>query len=355
MITESTAQLIADALEQIDGLTIPPMPEVDRPTYDQFAEVVKRLRGKWKRGKGHVFEYDPEPALRAVLETRELPDKNPLAYFPTPMKLAHDLVSLISPGSPGLRILEPSAGSGNLIAAAKTKWPAATVVGVEADPINVAQLGAREWPTPSWWDRWCDDEIGYGDVEIMNRNFLALDERRLGGKFNIIIMNPPFSVDGDRVAWETHMRHAWSLLEDGGALMCLAPAGTWETSTRKRFVQLRSWLDQIGASKIMIEDGAFAESGTKIKTLALYAYKVADGEWSEKCNGYPSFYAWGGWLTIDNSTELADRNRKLKKKRADPNGPEFRKLYADAARQWNSGSAWGLPITDRYFEQMAAR
>jgi predicted RNA methylase len=355
MITKATAQLVSQALDQIDGLVVPPMPEVDRATYDEFAEIVKRLRGKWKRGKGHVFEYDPKPALRAVLQTREMPDKNPLAYFPTPAALARDLVSMISPQLPRLRVLEPSAGSGNLIEAIKLEWPSSTVVAVEADPINVAQLLAREWPTHDYWDEWCDDTIGWGDIEVMEGDFLTLGEDELEGKFDVVIMNPPFSVEGDPAAWATHLRHAWSLLEDGGALMCIAPAGTWETSTRKSFVQLRAWLDEIGAATMHQDAGEFAESGTQIKTLVIYAHKTAEEKWHEKMNGYPSYYAWAGWLMIDNTEKLHRRAKKLKKKGADSNGEEFRKLYADAARAWNREGVIGLPITETYLEQMATR
>lgn len=355
MITEATVQLVSQALEQIDGLVVPPMPEVDRATYDEFAEIVKRLRGRWKRGKGHVFEYDPTPALRAVLQTREMPDKNPLAYFPTPAALARELVSMISPQLPRTRVLEPSAGSGNLVEAIKMEWPAATVVAVEVDPINVAQLLGREWALPDYWDEWCDEAIGWGEISIVEQNFLSLDENNLEGKFSVVVMNPPFSVEGDKAAWETHMRHAWSLLEDGGALMCIAPAGTWETSTRKRFVQLRAWLDEIGAAIVHLEPGDFAESGTQIKTLAIFAHKVRDDEWSERFNGYPSFYAWAGWLMIDTTEKLHRRGSALKKKGADPNGEEFRKLYVDAAREWNQQGTAGIPITEIYLDQMARR
>jgi hypothetical protein len=145
-------------------------------------------------------------------------------------------------------ILEPSAGSGALVAAAHARWPQARITAVELDPLNAAML-----------DGAC--------AVVAEADFLAVD---FGGQlFNVIIMNPPFSVDGDPVAWETHLRRAFSLLAPGGVLACVAPRGTWESSSKKRLKALRGWLSRIGAKVIDHQPGAFASSGTGVRTCTI--------------------------------------------------------------------------------------
>jgi hypothetical protein len=228
--------------------TVRPLPKAAPEVYDELNDVLTRLRGAWKRNKGHVFPYDPTAAIDAVIASGRMPAKNPLAYFPTPAELAADIVRGLEVATEPMFILEPSAGAGALVAAARDRWPRARITGVELDPLNAAMLEGA-----------C--------AVVAEADFLAVD---FGGQlFDVIIMNPPFAVDGDPVAWETHLRRAFSLLAPGGVLACVAPRGTWEDSSKKRLKALRGWLSCIGAKAIDHPPGAFASSGTGVKTCTI--------------------------------------------------------------------------------------
>jgi hypothetical protein len=128
----------------VNGKAVLPLPMADRPVYDELNEIFVRLRGQWKKGKGHVFPYDPTAALEAIRLSGLMPDKNPLAYFPTPAKLAEYIAMESDEPFGGARsLLEPSAGWGSLIDAARKRWPEIEVTAVEADPLNAATLTPR--------------------------------------------------------------------------------------------------------------------------------------------------------------------------------------------------------------------
>lgn len=223
------------------------LPQMERDVYEEFNEVLVRLRGKWKRGKGHVFPYDPTTALAAVVESGRMPAKNPLAYFPTPPELAAEIVAGLDVAAPKF-VLEPSAGDGALVRAARERWPDARITAVELDPLNVAMLANT-------------------GAAIIDDDFLAVS---FGGlRFDVVVMNPPFVVGDDKVAWETHLRRAVELLAPGGALACVAPSGSWRGSTQKRFKALRSWLAGLGADVREHDPGAFSSSGTGVSTCTI--------------------------------------------------------------------------------------
>ena len=232
----------------IESNTVRPLPKAEPYVYDELNDVLTRLRGAWKRGKGHIFPYDPTAAIAAVIASGRMPAKNPLAYFPTPAELAAEVVRGIEVAVEPRFILEPSAGAGALVAAARDRWPRARITAVELDPLNAAML-----------------EGSCSVVAVAD--FLVID---FGGQlFDVIIMNPPFSVEGDPVAWETHLRRAFSLLAPGGVLACVAPRGTWEGSSKKRLKSLRGWLSCVGANVVEHPPGSFASSGTGVKTCTI--------------------------------------------------------------------------------------
>ena len=233
----------------VERNTVLPLPQADRKIYDELNEVFVRLRGQWKKGKGHVFPYDPTAALEAVRMSGVMPDKNPLAYFPTPRELAEFIANESDEpfGGPQF-MLEPSAGWGALIDAARKRWPEIEVTALEADPLNVATLRAKGYAV-----------IGY---DFLTHEFF-------GQRFDIILMNPPFSTKADRNVWVAHLRKAFDLLAPDGELSCIVPSGMWQTSETKLFRELRDWLLLHGATIEAHDDGAFKESGTGVKTATI--------------------------------------------------------------------------------------
>ena len=382
-IPEPVLDLLREA--RIEDNVLLKMPSVDRATYDAFDEVLRRLRGKWYRGKGHKFPYDPTAAIAAVIglagesvdfivmddladaadafmeehaatpaqvkvvldsitvDSGVMPAKNPLAYFPTPAPVAREVVSLLSWWPHGTRVLEPSAGSGALVQAALEKWPGANVMAVEADPLNVAALAARSWARPDWSAP--DYEI---EPEIIAGDFMEIEPAEVAG---LVLMNPPFAVKGDSMAWETHLRRAWRWLVPGGRLACIAPGNVWQGRGTKRAKAAREWLREIGAKVYDLDPKSFAESGTGVATCVIIAKKLTEADLSTPWGGggYPSAAAFYTWLVVDGTDAWAARRDKLSHLAADD--PKVEKFLREAAIHANEHEG-EIPITDRTIAQL---
>jgi hypothetical protein len=212
---------------------------------------------------------------------------------------------------------------------------------VEADPLNVAGLKARSWERPAWSDP--DYEV---EPEIVAADFLSIEPAETAG---LVIMNPPFSVKGDPMAWETHMRRAWRWLVPGGRIACIAPGNVWSGSQNKRAKAARNWLREIGAKAYELDPKSFAESGTGVATCVIVAKKLTEDDLSTPMNGYPSAPAFYAWLHIDNSSEWAERRDKLSGLPADD--PKVEKFLREAAIYANEQEG-EVPVTDRTIEQL---
>jgi predicted RNA methylase len=266
----------------VEHNTVLPLPQAAPEVYAEFNEILVRLRGQWKRNKGHVFPYDPTAALEAVRLSGVMPDKNPLAYFPTPCELAEFIANESDePFGGAMTMLEPSAGWGSMIDAARKRWPDIKVTAVELDALNVATLRAK-------------------GIEVIEVDFLAHDfgEER----FDIILMNPPFSTKADRNVWVAHLRKAFDLLAPDGELSCIVPSGMWEASNTKLFRDLSDWLLLHGATIESHEAGAFKESGTGVKTATIKMSRPATGRKQDIEHESNMF-----WILVDQERPFVER------------------------------------------------
>ena len=225
-------------------------PKLDRGLYLEVNEVLERLGGKWKGGKvsAHIFPFDPSPLFQAVLDTGLLPAKNPLAFFPTPEPIVKEMIALAG-DLDNMQVLEPSAGLGAIADTVKAMYPTARIDCVEVDDFRASILRAKGYTTA------CDDFLQY-----------PLPEH-----YEVILMNPPFSVDGDQAADITHIEHAYKLLAPGGRLVAIASPG-FTFRTQKRYTAFREFVEQNGGWN-EVGEGAFKASGTGIKTVMLWLDK----------------------------------------------------------------------------------
>lgn len=120
-----------------------------------------------------------------------LPERRPLDSYITPRATVDQMLDLVQ-GTPR-SVLDPCAGPGVFGQAARVRWPAAHISGVE---IN-QELPAH--PDYQYWDR-CD--------------FLAV---RFRERFDLVISNPPYS----NGAAEAFVRRGLSFLGFGGVLVYL--------------------------------------------------------------------------------------------------------------------------------------
>lgn len=249
-------QPVADVLRKsrVDGSILRlPEGQLERDVYTQVDKVLKALGGKWdRRARGHVFAKPIGDELATALDIGMAVDrKKTLEQFFTPADLAERMVRLAGVHS-GTHVLEPSAGGGALVDAAVATG--AIVTAVEIDPDLGLALAVKG---------------RHGGVFAFNADFLSW-RTASPVPIDVVLMNPPFS-GGKDVA---HVRHAWSMLRDGGELVAIMGAHAFFAEDRVS-ADFRAWLATIGATVNEIEPGTFKESGTMVGARLIVATKRA--------------------------------------------------------------------------------
>lgn len=166
-------------------------------------------------------------------------------YFPTPAQLASHLV-LLSNIEPGNRILEPSAGTGNLIDAILRSHQDVSVSYCEFNCFLLEVLREKYEQAKN--------------VTFVARDVCELDANRIE-RFDRILMNPPFENAEDA----THVLHAWcALLAPGGILTAIVSAGLFSRRERKA-EQFRNLLRDERARVHDVPAGSFKSSRTGVE------------------------------------------------------------------------------------------
>ena len=184
-----------------------------------------------------VHQREPEPAaaadfdamresLRAGVQVVTAPQR-----FPTPLDLAARMVELAGV-EPGARVLEPSAGTGN-IAAEVVHNTQGSLLCVE---INQTLCGGLK-------------RAGY---VVQSADFLETSPDDLGGVFDCVIMNPPF----ENAADIKHILHAQKFLRDGGRLVAICADGPRQRAALMPLADL--WED--------LPPETFKNQGTNVNT-----------------------------------------------------------------------------------------
>lgn len=248
MVSEQIMRILSQCTAQENTIFIN-SGQLDRTTYESVNKVLDALGGKWKRkAKGHIFDYDPADALASVVSTGEVPDKNPLAYFPTPEAVT-DIMFLklvIHAKEKVHAILEPSAGDGAIVAAMRNRLPAAKIVAVEIDPRRAQKLRERNLP----------------NVEVIEADFLQWQPDQ---QFDAVLMNPPFRTPSHPLAYIEHIEHALPMRATSGLLISVTPIGWQFAGNRKRLTQFREQVENEGFTRDLPDD-AFTTSGTSVRT-----------------------------------------------------------------------------------------
>jgi type I restriction-modification system DNA methylase subunit len=226
---------------------------------DDLVDRVNQLLGEYYGA--------PIPEERQPDETDLFKPKTALAknygFYPTPSDTAETVVGQVplyrGKDGPPLKILEPSAGTGNL--ARLLAQPQ-----VEKDWHN----GGSERPYRHIVDcvevhperaKLLKREGLYR--QVINADFLALqpDPNNL---YDRIAMNPPF----DRERDIDHVMHALKFLKPDGFLVSIMSAGT-EFRETKKATQFRALMEQKHAQWQDLPAGSFSSVGTNINTLIL--------------------------------------------------------------------------------------
>lgn len=182
---------------------------------------------------------DDVQAMRATLRAGGVSVAVVPDLFPTPAELARRMVELADI-EPGNRVLEPSAGTGNLVRAIFDAAPV-QVVAVERD-ARVLDATRRQWT--SW---------GNSRVDWRSADFLECNGDL--GTFDRIIMNPPFTNAADI----RHIMHARHMLRPGGRLVALCANGPRQRDALQAIAD--TWED--------LPEGSFAAAGTGVRVALL--------------------------------------------------------------------------------------
>jgi protein-L-isoaspartate O-methyltransferase len=157
--------------------------------------------------------------------------------FPTPPELAARLVRIANIRE-GHRVLEPSAGTGNLLRAIAELSKPDEVVAVE---INSRLAGVGTQLLAS---------------RVIVADFLTLNGEL--GEFDRIVMNPPFEHGSDI----KHIHHALEHLAPGGRLVAICSAGPRQ---RDAFSNAEQWID--------LPADSFKSEGTSVNTAIVVLTK----------------------------------------------------------------------------------
>lgn len=179
--------------------------------------------GEYLEFREGAREEDPiKKAERAIIGA-----KVGIDFFPTPATLAVRMASLARIGK-GDRVLEPSAGNGNLADAAKS-------AGAEVDVVEISSQ--------------LRDILKAKGFNIVDHDFDSFEPE---DKYDAILMNPPFSQRQDAA----HIMRAYRMLKGGGRLVAIAGEGVF-FGTDAKAKQFRDWLDSVGADVEALQQGTF--------------------------------------------------------------------------------------------------
>ncbi|MGE8046050.1 hypothetical protein ACQKO6_17840 [Pseudomonas monteilii] len=185
----------------------------------------------------HLVEKAEEDPVKKA-ERAIVGQKVGIDFFPTPAHVAQRMARLAGIRS-GTRVLEPSAGNGNLADAAKSE-------GGQVDVIEISSQ-LRDILTAK----------GYSVVDHDFDGFTPTE------KYPAILMNPPFSNRCDAA----HIMRAFDMLAAGGTLVAIAGEGVFFGKDQKA-VAFREWLEEHGAEVEPLEGGTFTDNALLAQTTA---------------------------------------------------------------------------------------
>jgi protein-L-isoaspartate O-methyltransferase len=165
--------------------------------------------------------------------------------FPTPTDLAARVVNLAHVQE-GARVLEPSAGTGRLIAALCSTGKSQNIVAIEINRQLADDLNRRFG---------CTQTDSLQAVEVIPGDFLEIDAGSIG-KFDTIVMNPPFASGSD----VRHITHALTMLKPGGRLVAICANGPRQQAILRPLAEAR------GGEWENLPLGTFKDEGTGVNT-----------------------------------------------------------------------------------------
>jgi predicted RNA methylase len=257
----------------IEARTLRIVEQLDRKLYTSVNKILEAAGGKWDRkAKAHMFGDDPRKILcldAGTIDTGAASNEA-IAHavangvhrglaptlFPTPSELATRMVDLAQIPL-GARVLEPSAGTGCLLAAFPGVVPFGAARQTWCEVVAVEQLQTLATHL----------KLSGLAQRVICGDFLECDDDDKMGLFDRIIMNPPFDSGADI----KHIVHALTFLKPGGRLVALCANGPRQ---REQFqAEAVHWED--------LPEGSFKAAGTGVNVAMFVMLE-------ENCGGVPA-------------------------------------------------------------------
>lgn len=185
----------------------------------------------------HLVEKAQEDPVKKA-ERAIIGQKVGIDFFPTPAHVAQRMAKLAKIRE-GTRVLEPSAGNGNLADAAKA----------EGGQVDVIEISGQ-----------LRDILTAKGYTVVDHDFTGFKPEQ---PYGAILMNPPFSNRQDAA----HIMQAFGMLAGGGTLVAIAGEGVFFGKDQKA-TAFRDWLDENGADVEPLEGGTFKDDALLAQTGA---------------------------------------------------------------------------------------
>lgn len=218
----------------------------DTLTADEYPDEVTALNGKIadaeRDQKGVLTEEQRDDRLDFLLE-RIFQDEyagGDYDFFPTPDDIIEQYMVQGVKLPANAKVLEPSAGRGNIADAVRAKFPKADIDVVELSDLR------REVLFHKGYNLVGGDfmEVGVESRDAKGRAILSEDWK---GKYDAVFMNPPFLKGAGR----EHVRRAMQMLKVGGTLKAVIPTG-YVDGTGQDNIFFQEWAKQRGSFDYVI-------------------------------------------------------------------------------------------------------
>ena len=245
--------------------------QLDRKLYVSVNKVLEALGGKWNRGrKAPLFGVDPTAKIEHCLLTGTFVDpQKEEGVVPTPPLLAEEIGEAAGI-TVGMHVLEPSAGLGNLVFPCLIRGATVHFCEISNDrraSLFIALDRGSVIPSPVF-----NELIGsYRERAILEANdFWDMPLPTVGrpGKFDRVVMNPPFRKDVLGRGYLHHVLRAHAFLRQDGILVAVLPAGV-RFRQDKWHKEFRAWYECLGGTLKDLPLGSFKDSGTSVSTVLL--------------------------------------------------------------------------------------
>jgi hypothetical protein len=246
------------ARAEMNGPELKITEQLDRKLYVAVNKVLEAAGGKWsRRNRAHIFEGEAATAVEPIILTGQFTLPADFGQFDSPPAVVERVIELANI-EPGMRVLEPSAGVGNLVRGIMKAGGIPHVF--ELDPMRLAKLQELFVENAAWAARLPRELIPNTTTDFLT---IPPPPASSGGpSFDRVVMNPPFAGQLDI----THVLHAARFLKPGGRLVSVMGGGT-RFRTNRRAVEFRAYVDRLGGGIEDLPADSFKVAGTSVSTV----------------------------------------------------------------------------------------